>query len=220
MAGCTPLALAWYKPDSTTGSRDNMLELFRENFLLVALLVVSSSPAHHVQAQAPIKPATVYHQGAVTIVSPNQPGWMLVRSSKTETLFEKRSEIELLNAGVKTFKTKVFETDKELLVSLENMKDQELSKLKRDSLHFYHLQFRATPCVQYDGIFTGDASAANFQYFNFKGYLCRQPGTKDIVIQMELTAHTNHRGFTESLHSLSQDFFEKVVLSNPSATTQ
>src|SRR5256885_8266527 len=50
------------------------------------------------------------------------------------------------------------------------LKKEELSKSKRDSVHFNYVRFKASPCVQYDGIFTGDASAPNFQYLNFKGY--------------------------------------------------
>jgi triosephosphate isomerase len=114
---------------------------------------------------------------------------------------------------VKTIRTRVFANDEELLVSLEALKVEELSKLKKDSVHFNYVRFKASPCVQYDGIFTGDVSAPDFKYFNFRGYLCRHPESKDSVVQIEFSNHSNRRAFSKNLSDLSNEFFEKMTFS-------
>ena len=171
------------------------------------------------QKQPSINPASVYHLSGVIIVSPNQPGWILLQSNKSLIEFQKRGEGEVVNASVKTFRTKVFDNDNDLLTSLEALKVQELSKLKMVSVHFNHVRFKASPCVQYDGIFTGDTSAPNFEFFNFKGYLCRHPEGKDLVVQIEFSSHSNLRGFSENAIDLTDEFFEKLSFSNLSTVS-
>ena len=182
--------------------------------MVIALVTVSCASAVLTQERSSIKPAGIYRRIGVTVVSPNQPGWVLLQASKSETVFEKRGADEIVSANVKTIKTKIFDNDKELMVSLEALKKEELSKLKRDSIHFNYVRFKGTRCVQYDGIFTSDgASAPKFEYFNLKGYLCRHPESKDVTVQMEFSNHSNLRGFSENSSSLSIEFFEKIVFS-------
>lgn len=177
----------------------------------VVLVTVVLAHALFAQKQASIKPASIFQLGGVTIVSPNQPGWVLLKSNESLVAFQKEVEGEVLNASVKLIKTKVFDNDEELLKSLEALKDNELSQLKRDSVHFNYVRFKAAPCVQYDGIFTGDASTLKLKYFNFRGYLCRSPGRKDTVVQFEFSNHSNRRGFPEDPFSLSNEFFDKIA---------
>ena len=151
------------------------------------------------------------------MVTPNQPGWFLLQSSKSLIAFQKRAEGEVLNASVKTIRTKVFANDEDLLASLEALKVDELSKLKKDSVHFNYVRFKASPCVQYDGIFTGDASAPTLKYFNFKGYLCRHSDSKDLVVQIEFSDHSNRRAFSKTLVDMSDEFFEKMAFSKVAA---
>jgi hypothetical protein len=167
------------------------------------------------QGPSPIKPASIYHQGSVTVVSPNQPGWLLLQASKSETVFARRAADKIASASVKTIKTKVFENERDLLIGLEALKQEELNKLKRDSLHFNYVRFKGSPCVQYDGIFKVEGAAAHrFEYFNFKGYLCRHPESKDSAVQIEFSNYSNIRGFSETFLSLSDEFFEKTGFSS------
>ena len=142
--------------------------------ILTALFCVAAVSA---QEQSSIKPASSYSQAGVTFASPNQAEWTLLKSDKSQTVFEKRAKDEISNANVKTIKTKTFETEKDLLIGLETLKQDELSKLKMDSVHFNNTRFKGLPCVQYDGVFKldGGASSPKFEYFNFKGYLCSHP---------------------------------------------
>jgi hypothetical protein len=182
--------------------------------MVIVLVAVVCANAVLAQTQSPISPASIYDQVGVTVVSPNQPGWVLLKSSKSDTVFEKRGKDEILIANVKTFRTKIFDNDLDLLTSLETLKKEELSQLKRDSVHFNYVRFKGSPCVQYDGIFKLDgASLPKSEYFNFKGYLCRHPETKDLVVQMEFSNHSNLRGFSENLFSLRDEFLEKIVFS-------
>ena len=176
----------------------------------IVLVTVVLASALFAQEPASINPASTYQLGGVTIVSPNQPGWVK-RSNESLVAFRKEVEDEVLNASVKLIKTNVLDNDEELLRSLEALKEKELSKLKKDSVHFNYLRFKAAPCVQYDGIFTGDASAPKFKYFNFRGYLCRSPRSKDMVVQIEFSNHSNRRGFSENPFSLSSEFFDKIA---------
>jgi hypothetical protein len=182
--------------------------------IVIVLVAVFCANAALTQTQSPINPASIFNQDGVTVVSPNQPGWVLLRSSKSETVFEKRGKDEILMANVKTTRTKIFDNDKDFLTSMETLKKEELSKLKRDSVHFNYVRFKSSPCVQYDGIFKPDeASLPKFEYFNFKGYLCRHPESKDLVVQIEFSNHSNSRGFSENLFSLRDEFLEKIVFS-------
>jgi hypothetical protein len=185
--------------------------------IVIVLTTVACGNALLAQEQASINPASIYHLGGVTVVTPNQPGWVLLQSSKSLIAFQKRVEGEVLNASVKTIRTKTFDNDEDLLASLEALKVEELSKLKRDSVHFNYVRFKASPCVQYDGIFTGDASAPNLKYFNFKGYLCRHSESKDLVVQIEFSNHSNRRAFSKNLVDLSDEFFEKTAFSKVAA---
>jgi hypothetical protein len=182
---------------------------------LIFIVLTTVACAYALLAQEPpsINPASIYHLGGVTVVSPNQTGWVLLQSNKSLIAFQKRVESEVLNASVKTIRTKVFDNDQDLLTSLEALKVEELSKLKKDSVHFNYVRFKASPCVQYDGVFTGDTSAPNFEYLNFKGYLCRYPESKGLVVQIEFSSHSNRRAFSESLLDLSNEFFERMAFS-------
>lgn len=185
------------------------------HLIVIVLVAVCSTHAVFAQDPAPIKPASIYQQGSLTVVSPNQPGWVLLQSSKSETAFERRVADEILIASVKSIKTKVFENEKDLLGGLEALKQEELNELNRDSLHFNYVRFKGSPCVQFDGIFKADGAAApKFAYFNFKGYLCRHPESKDSAVQIEFSNYSNIRGFSESFHSLGDEFFEKTVFSS------
>ena len=180
---------------------------------LIASVLVAVACATAVLAQKPasINPESIYHLDGVTVVSPNQPGWVLLQSNKSFISFQKRGEGEVLNASVKTIKTRVFKNDNDLLTSLEALQVEELSKLKMVSVHFNQVRFKSSPCLQYDGIFTGDTSAPNFEYLNLMGYMCRHPESKGLVVQIELSNHSNQRGFSEDLINLSPEFFEKVA---------
>jgi hypothetical protein len=69
-------------------------------------------------------------------------------------------------------------------------------------------------CLQYDGKFLIEkTSTLNFAYLNFEGYLCPHPRAKDLAVQIEFSTYSNTRGFTPDANSLSEEFFEKVKLS-------
>jgi hypothetical protein len=142
------------------------------------------------QAQTSIKPASIYDQDGITVVSPNQPGWIL-KTDKSETVFEKRAESGILNAGVKAVGTKIFATEKERLAGWETLKQQEFSKLKRDSIHFDIMRFKGAMRLRYTGIFpTEKTPSSNFAYFNLKGYLCPHSNAKDSAVQIEFSNYS------------------------------
>ena len=180
-------------------------------FVIATALFCVAMPA---QAQTSIKPASIHDQDGITVVSPNQSGWTLLKTDRSETVFEKRAEDGILDAGVKTIRTKTFETEKERLAGWETLKQEEFSKLKRDSIHFDIMRFKGATCLRYTGIFPIEkTSSSNFAYFNLKGYLCPQSNAKDAAVQIEFSNYSNTRGFTEDLYSLSEEFFEKLTLS-------
>jgi len=166
------------------------------------------------RAQTSIKPASSYEQDGITVVSPNQPGWILLKTGKSETVFEKRAESGILGASVKTIRTKTFETDQERLAGWETLKQEELSKFKQDHIHFNYTKFKGATCLRYDGIYPLEkTSSNNFAYFNVKGYLCPHSSAKDSAVQIEFSNYSNTRGLTEDLYSLSEEFFEKLTFS-------
>ena len=186
------------------------------NHFRVMIAAALFCAAVSVQAQTSIKPASIYHQDGITVVSPNQLGWVLLKTDKSETVFEKRGEGGILNASVKTIRTKTFETDKDRLAHWETLKQEELSKLKLDSLHFDYMKFKGAMCLRYTGIFPiQKTSSNNFAYFNLKGYLCPHSNAKDSAVQIQFSNYSNTRGMTEDLYSLSEEFFEKLTFPRP-----
>jgi hypothetical protein len=175
----------------------------------------AAADAISARGKSSINPASVYPQGykqdVITVVSPNQAGWSLLESKGVKTVFEKRAADEILNASVRTFAVEIFETDRDLLISLEEAEKEDLSDFKMDSLHFNYVRFKATPCLQYDGIFFFKEAAPKFKYFNVRGYFCAHPVNKKLAVRMEFSNHSNSRGFSENLFSLSDEFFEKTA---------
>lgn len=184
----------------------------KRTILIIAIALFCSVTA---QAQKPIQPARSYKQDGMTVVSPNQTGWSLLKADKSETLFEKRGEDGIFSASVKSVSTKTFETDQKRLAAWEAAKNEEFSKLKRDSLHFYYTRFKGAMCLRYDGTFPLEKTTSNnFARFNIRGFQCPLPNVKDSAIQVEFSNYSNTRGFTEDLFSLSDEFFEKVTFSS------
>ena len=180
--------------------------------LIVIIVTALFSAAVSAPAQTSIKPASIYDQDGITVVSPNQSGWALLKTDKSETVFEKRGEDGILSASVKTIKTKTFETDNDRLAGWEALKQEELSKLKHDSIHFDYMRFKGAMCLRYDGIFPIEKTpSSKFAYFNLEGYLCPHPNAKDSAVQIEFSNYSNTRGLTEDLYSLSEEFFEKLT---------
>jgi hypothetical protein len=164
------------------------------------------------RAQTSIKPASIYDQHGITVASPNQPGWILLKTDKSETVFEKRDESGIFNASVKIIRTETFETEKDRLTGWEALKQEEFSKLKQDHLHFNYTKFKSVMCLLYDAIFPLDKTSANrFAHFNVRGYVLPLSDAKDSAVQIEFSNYSNTRGMTEDLSSLSEEFFEKVT---------
>lgn len=182
--------------------------------MIVMIAIALFCAAVPASAQTSIKPASVYHRDGITVVSPNQSRWTLLKTDKSETVFEKRGEGGISNASVKTIRTKTFETDKDRLVGWEALKQEELSKLKQDHLHFNYTRFKNATCLRYDGIFPMEkTSSNNFAYFNVTGYVCPRSNANDSAVQIEFSNYSNTRGLTEDLGSLSEEFFERIVFS-------
>ena len=182
------------------------------NHFIVVIATALFCVAVSARAQTSINPASIYDQDGISVVSPNQPGWTLQKTDKSETVFEKRGEGGILNASVKTIRTKTFETDKDQLAAWEALKQEEFSKLKQDHLHFNYTRFKGATCLLYDAIFPIEkTSSSNFAYFNLKGYLCPRANAKDSAVQIEFSNYSNTRGLTEDLYSLSDEFFEKLT---------
>ena len=173
------------------------------------------------QKQTSIKPASVYKQDGITFASPNQPGWTLSKSDKSETVFEKRDKDAVSSLSVKTIKTEIFETDKDRLTGFETLKQKELSSLKQDSLHFNYATFNDLMCLHYDGIFKlEETPAPKLADFHIQGYLCPHPTIKDSAIQIESSNYSNIRDFTEDFKSVSNEFFEKAAFSKAAVKTK
>lgn len=165
------------------------------------------------QAQTAIKPARTYHQGEITVVSPNQPGWTVVKTGKSETVFEKRDQGGILNASVRIVPTKAFATEKDRLAGWEDLKSEELSKFKQDHLHFNYTKFKGAMCLLYDAIFPLEQTSSNkYAQYNVRGYLLPLSNTRDSAVQIEFFNYSNTRGFTEDLLSVVEEFFDKVTI--------
>lgn len=161
----------------------------------------------------PIQPASAFPLHGANVVSPNESGWHIVKSDRSEVVFEKHGDDGNSVASAKTFKAAG--SGEKLLADLEKSKDVELNALpgrKRDSLHFYRVKFKGLICLQYDGISpASEAAKPAFQYFNFRGYQCALPGAGDLVLELQLSDESNVRGMSEHFSNLADEFFEESV---------
>ena len=186
---------------------------FIVTFIIATALFCTAVSA---QAQRSIKPATVYKQDGIAIVSPNQPGWTLLKADKSETVFEKSDENGIVKASVKIIQTGSFETDKERLAVWEAFKQVEFNKFRQDHLHFNYQRFKGATCLRYDAIFPLDKTSENkFAHFNVNGYLLPLPNAKDSAIQIEISNYSDTRGLTEAMYSLADEFYEKLTVPKP-----
>ena len=182
------------------------------NRFIVMIATALFCVAVSARAQTSIKPASIYDQDGITVVSPNQPGWILIKTDKSEMVFEKRDESGIFNASVKIIRTKTFETEKDRLTGWEALKQVEFSKLKQDHLHFNYTRFKGAVCLRYDAIFPIEKTSSNkFAHLNVKGYVLPLSNAKDSAAQLEFSNYSNTRGMTEDLYSLSEEFFEKLT---------
>lgn len=187
--------------------------------ILTATLMMTFFLTFSVFAQSDlpkIKARKKYTQTGVELVSPNQSDWRIEKSESLETRFAKTDSDVKVIAFVKTRAIDDFENVEDLFVNLENLKQDEIKNLKRDSIHYNRTNFKETECLQYDGVFDNDAETdgQSYKYFNLSGYLCRHPAAKNTVIQLEFFNYSNLRGFSEAEVKLSKEFFEKIKFVN------
>ena len=182
------------------------------NRFLFIIAAVLFSVAGTVQSQTSIKAESTYHQGGITIVSPNDSGWVRLKTENGETAFEKRTDSDKFAAGARIIQTKPFETDKDRLPGWEALKNEEFSKFKQDHLHFNYTVFKGVMCLRYDAFFPLEKTPSNrFAYFIVTGYLVPVPNSNNSAFQIEFSDYSNHRGFTEDQHALAEEFFEKLA---------
>jgi hypothetical protein len=182
-----------------------------KHFTITVLAAAFTAGTLAAQGPAIVEPGSVHQWQGLTVVSPDEPGWTLATSDGTQIVFEKRSDKEILRAGVSIIKTKVYETDEALLSSLEPLKKEEWRALKVDHLHFNRMGAKAGPFLQYDAIFNLDVSAsAGFSYLNLRGRL--YPRAKGLVVQVEFSGRSHMRGFSEDRSSLADGFLAKIVV--------
>ena len=157
------------------------------------------------------KPSGVYRQAGGTVVSPGETGWVVTKANDFETVFQKTSEHEIALVSMKTVEMDTSGEPKALLAKLESAKDAELAGLTawdRDSLHFNHVRFKSSPCLQYDGIFVATKeSSSRHKYLNFRGYICAPSAPGDVVVQLEASSQSSERGMSERLSTVADDLF-------------
>ena len=167
-------------------------------------------------AQVPsfIKPRSVFELSGMTVVSPGQPGWQLVKADKKEILFRKQDKDRICLARVTIASAKRYDTVKDLLAALEAQKEEEFKKTyEADSLHFDQISAKGGPCLQYLGIVGIKRSSSPFSHLNFKGWFCPYQGAWSTLVEIEFSDRSNSRGFTEDLLSLANEFFDGIGLS-------
>lgn len=89
-----------------------------KRWISLALFVVSVTSLF-AQEPKPIASATAYQQGTVTVISPNEPGWQLVKSEPLETIFTKRTKEAFATASARTLKVTRTGSAEDLLADLE-----------------------------------------------------------------------------------------------------
>ncbi len=167
-----------------------------------------------VQGPSVIKPGSVYQLVGVTITSPNQPGWELLKSDQREVIFRKQNSDRTCLARVTIAKSDIPADSSDPLAALEARKTEELKTRNVDHLHFDKVGSPSGPILRYDSIIKVEGpSAAHSNYFNFSGWLCPHMGHWNYVVEIEFSDHSNSRGFTEDLIALVDEFYRGVSLS-------
>jgi hypothetical protein len=183
--------------------------------ILAELVIFSALIA---QESSLIKPRSVFKMSGVTVVSPGQAGWQLVKADKKEILFRKQDKDQICLARVTIINAKPYDTVKGLLAALEAEKEEEFKKTYEvDSLHFNQIGTKGGLCLQYDGIVGIKGSSSPFSHLNFKGWFCPYLGKWSILVEIEFSERSNSRGLADDLLALANEFFDGIGLSNTSA---
>lgn len=183
-----------------------------------SICVVTATVTVPAQGSSSVRPSTLYERSGVTFASPNELGWTVLITTSSEMTFESRTKAAVSTAGIKTLKTKVFETEEDRLAGWESLKSDALQELKlpKDSIHFMYVRFKGRRCVQYDASYPLDAKTApKFTRYNVKGYLCPLLDAKNSVVQIEITNYSNTKGFSEAIDLVAEEFFDSVRLAKP-----
>ncbi len=177
--------------------------------ILAAVFSVGISVA---QGPATIEPGSVYQVAGVTVTSPHQAGWELLRSDEREVVFRKKDSDRTCLSWVAVIKPEPVPEGSDLLAALEARKTEELKTHgKVDSLHFNRIRGKAGPSLQYDGIFKimGPAGTSS-GYLNFRGRLCPALGQGGTVVEIGFSESSKTRGFSEDLLALADQFIEGI----------
>ncbi len=163
------------------------------------------------QEPSPINPRTVFEVSGVTVVSPGEPGWQLVKQDKKEILFRKQDKDRMCLARVTITEAKSFGTVKDMLADLEAQKEEELQKTYiADHLHFNHVNTKGGLCLHYSGIVGIKDPPSSFSHLNFEGGFCPYQGNWNTLVEIEFSERSNSRGLTEDQLSLANEFFDGV----------
>lgn len=183
--------------------------------ILAELVIFSALTA---QESSSIKSGSVFRMSGVTVVSPGQVGWQLVKADKKEILFRKEDKNRICLARVTIVSAKPYDTVKGLLAALEAEKEEEFKKTYEvDSLHFDHIKAKGGPCLQYSGIVGIKESSSPFNHLNFNGWFCPYLGKWSTLVEIEFSERSNSRGLAEDLISLAKEFFDGIGLSKTPA---
>jgi hypothetical protein len=182
-------------------------------FPIAVFAAVLSVTAAAGQEPAFIEPGSVHQWQGLTVVSPDEAGWVLAASDGNRIVFEKRSETAVLRASVSIIRTEIYKTGEAFFAGLEPFKEEEWRGLEVDHLHFNRMGGRGGPFLQYDAIFKLDDTASPvFRYLDLRGRLYPYKRAKGMVVQVEYSVRSGVRGFSEEQMALAEGFLAKVAL--------
>jgi hypothetical protein len=189
----------------------NMGQLNQLIALAVTMLIQGCTEApsnHHF-----ISTGSTMDKAETLVVAPADQGWKQALLTESQIVFEKpeRGRSSILGASV--FAVEEAESDQRKLFLLEKKKLQENASFTMLSAHFNHVNFKGSPCLQYDGHFEVAGSDPDGGLFlKLRGYECLHPGNHEIAVRMEARQESVSGDFPELTEAWAQAFFDNIQM--------
>lgn len=157
-----------------------------------------------------------------TISSPNEPNWYLMQHDQMGIFFGKEmtSKTDSLIANAWVFGVGGHEDDDSFFdyVIAERERNDDKTRFVDRGVKNNRATLNGSACIKYDTIAEDHASKSKssqpFQYFSTMGYICRHPGNKSVVIQLEVSYRSDLQNVPDGITLMSDQFFNSLEFIN------
>ncbi len=166
-----------------------------------------------------IAPKSSYKLEQVTLVSPSEPGWSVMKHDLHSLILantpSKKNETTLISANI--YKVGTFKTTRLFLQHLANERvlQDDSKRFKILKVENQYVQFKGLLCLKYATLSEDHGSqgidSKRFKYFSTSGYLCRYP-LEYLAFQIEISQRSDQMQIQPDSLKTAEQLFSEVQL--------